>query len=96
MRQIEKMMVQAVNNGVNFALNNTRVDVCSGGIYVYLHNNCIYHKENDGTVNITLHGWNTATTRSRLHALGVNICQKNWTPYLNGQPIDSYKWYQIN
>jgi hypothetical protein len=89
MREIEKKMVAAVRNGRNFNGNNTQVkSLSNGNIYVYLFDNCIYKIVN-GTPKFNLCGWNSATTRSRLNALGVNVTSKNFTPYYNGEPISA-------
>ena len=89
MREIEKKMVAAVKNGRNFNGNNTQVRYLSNGnTYVYLFGNCIYKIVN-GTPKFNLCGWNSATTRSRLNALGVNVTSKNFTPNYNGKPISA-------
>ena len=42
-------------------------------------------------------GYNTQTTRERLNGLpNVSLTQKDFTPYLNGEKIDTYEWYAIN
>ena len=71
MRQIEKMMVNAVANKQNFRLNNTEVRNINGAIFVALHGNLIYAKIN-GVHYYSNAGWNTRTTASRLRALGAN------------------------
>lgn len=56
---------------------------------VYLHGNHIasvypgFRVEPNET---TFRHWPTATTRSRLRALGVDAYIKDFTPYINGQP----------
>lgn len=89
MREIEKKMAAAVRNGKNFNGKNTQVESESNGnIYVYLFGNCIYKVVN-GTPKFNLCGWNSATTRSRLQALGVNVTSKDFTPHYNGKPISA-------
>lgn len=89
MRQIEKQMLAAVKNGRNFKSSNTEVETQSNGnTYVYLFGNCIYKIVN-GTPKFNLCGWNSATTRSRLNALGVNVTSKNGKPHYNGKPISA-------
>lgn len=95
MRQIEEMMLNAVNSRRNFASSNTSVHVDSNkNVFVYLFGNCIY-KIVDGVKYFTLAGWNTVTTRSRINALGVDVCQRNYLAYRNGVQIDSYSWYEV-
>lgn len=100
MREIEKAMVQAVNEHRNWRSGNTEVWVHDGGgkTSVYLHGNLIYYhnvEERDGNVvNFTLAGWNTPTTRSRLKALGINVCQRDCEPMFNGEVINKNEWYQ--
>lgn len=96
MREIEKQMVAAVKNGRNFSGNNIQVKcLSSGNVYVYLFDNCIYKIVN-GTPKFNLCGWNSATTRSRLNALGVNVTSKDFTPYYNGKPISAHSgWIAV-
>ena len=91
MRQIEKEMVNAFNNGYNFKKSNTEVNVCDGYVNVYLHGNKIARKNlSTGKVGFSSCGWLTNATKSRLNALGANIYQKAWewfnadgTPFVN-------------
>ena len=89
MRVIEKQMLEAIRNGKKFYQDNTEVQVLQNGcVYVYLFGNCIYKIVN-GTPKFNLCGWNSATTRSRLNALGVNVTSKNRIPHYNGKPIST-------
>lgn len=82
MRKIEREMVSAIrslNPGEEWAKDNTRVDydATANVVNVYLHGNLIAKVEKTMCnlamvplhVHITLAGWNTATTRSRLTAI---------------------------
>jgi hypothetical protein len=78
MRVIEKQMIEAIKAGKNWLNGNTRVrhDPVVGGceVEVYLHGNLIAKRffrgeDKPGEWQITLAGWNTPTTRSRLNAL---------------------------
>lgn len=71
MRQIEKMMVQAVNNKECFKRSNTEVRAFSFGVFVALHGNLIFARI-DGKDYYSNAGWNTNTTASRLRALGAD------------------------
>lgn len=88
MKEIEKKMVDAVDNGRNFTGNNTTVRHEDGNTYVYLFGNLIY-KIVDGKAQFSMCGWNTTTTRSRLNALGVNVRSKEGQAYHNGKPIEN-------
>jgi hypothetical protein len=71
MRQIEKMMVQAVNNKECFKRSNTEVRTINGAVFVALHGNLIFASI-DGKKYFSNSGWNTRTTASRLRALGAD------------------------
>lgn len=70
MRKIEKMMVAAVNEGRNWDSANTRV-MCNGkGTFVVLYDTIIFARVN-GREYYSDGGYKTATTGSRLRALGA-------------------------
>lgn len=94
MRTIEKNMINAVNGGGNFKQSNTEVLQKYGVTYVYLFGNLIARYEG-GKRYFCLCGYNTVATRSRLNALGVGVCSKNWEPKFNGKKIDLFKWYEF-
>lgn len=71
MKKIEKRMIEAINNKKNFEESNTRVKQLKSGFAVYLFGNPIFCKINGKTYWSNC-GWNTATTSSRLRALGVD------------------------
>ena len=77
MRKIEKQMIAAIRANKSFKHGNTEVEKCFGAMYVYLFGNLICYIKRDGTREYYTHGWNTATTRSRLNALGCNCRIKN-------------------
>ena len=94
MRQIEKRMVEAVENGVNFYRDNTQVEQKGGNTYVYLFGNLIWERE-DGKESFTLHGWNSVTTRSRLNALlPKRLTTKNSIPYYGNSRIPVDEWVE--
>lgn len=70
MREIEKKMINAVNNKYNFRLSNTEVRIINNNVYVALHGNLIF-AQIDGIKYYSNSGWNTVTTGSRLRALGA-------------------------
>lgn len=93
MKTTEKNMIQALNAGINKKVSvNTEVYNNT----VYLHGNAIIKRDpTTGHTYVRLSGWNTVTTRSRLRAVGANVCCKDFTPYINGKVMDLYKWYAI-
>lgn len=111
MRKIDKAMCAAVKAHQYFKSGNTevnvRLDMCGNEhIEVRLHGNIIWRwSEAEDMTEFTLAGWNTPVTRSRLHALGVDVygrcCSgfhgdpaEHW-PMCDGMEIDPHKWYEI-
>lgn len=96
MREIEKKMVAALRNGTNFNGKNTQVECQpNGNSFVRLFGNTIYKVVN-GKHYFNLCGWNSATTRSRLNALGVNVTSKNHYPHFNGKPMEkTHDWIPL-
>lgn len=100
MRKIETLMWQAINNRTFWKLGNTAVDYIGGPgesnpygprSEVFLHGNHIatfWHDTQQVEVNErTLCNWPTPTTKSRLRALGVNVCTRNHTTFLDGVAV---------
>lgn len=71
MRKIEKMMVAAVNEGRNWDNANTRVICNEKGTFVVLYDTIIFARVN-GREYFSDGGYKTATTGSRLRALGAD------------------------
>lgn len=105
MRKIEEKLVSAIEKWQPFHLDNTDFRIVDDGLgEVYLHDNCIAKviKHNQLLAGrayiyiseISLCGWNTPTTRSRLRALGIDICQKDFMPILEGRPINPTIWHK--
>ena len=89
-------MCAAVKARKNWKVGNTQVvRLDDGSVLVFLHGNRIYEEYSDGYKLASLAGWNTLTTRSRLRALGVDVCQRKGEPCLNGQIISKYSWYEV-
>ena len=89
MRQITYDAIRAFENGYNFKRGNTRVIVGHDGVEysvrLLLHGNLIAERTSNG-VYIQDGGWQSNTTKERLNGLsGVNIVQRNWVWYLNGE-----------
>lgn len=77
MRKTEERMLAAIRNGRNWRGKNTAVLASSLGWGVYLHGHRIaWGPWEEGEVKIigaSLCGYDTATTKSRLRALGVDV-----------------------
>jgi len=96
MRKVEKDMIQALIAGTAMGSRNTTVTAPdSDGVQrVFLHGHEIatYYRET-GTLDMSLCGWNTTTTRSRLNALacafGVEgFSQRDFAAYHGERMID--------
>lgn len=105
MRKIEEKLLVAIERWTPFHLDNTDFRIVDTSLgEVYLHNNCIAKVIKHPTPlfgrpyiyvsEISLCGWNTPTTRSRLRALGIEICQKDFMPILEDRPIDPSAWHR--
>lgn len=95
-RMVTDAIAQAFLEGKKRRVANTSTD----GQTIWLHNNAIARKSGDGSVEITLAGWPTATTRERLNgllnALGVNkrVSQRAGSQMLDGKPWDG-EWTNV-
>lgn len=92
MRKIEQQMVNAVRNrAVRFVNGNTWVSGDGDKSQVFLHNNHIATVRHDtGKLDVnryTLRKWPTATTKSRLRALGAKVETRKGIVYLNGEAL---------
>lgn len=91
MRKITEESVNAFYNGEAFRKANMEIEVLPDVTIMKLHGNSIAYLYNDPqkTLSITNCGWESNTTKERLNALrGVNIYQKNYQWYLNGELWD--------
>jgi hypothetical protein len=91
MRKIETLMNAAINNKVDWKLDNTEVIYYSGtdASDVYLHGNLIA-RVGSHSVELFDGGWQSNTTKSRLNAIlsvhglpGEGVFQKNFKWFLN-------------
>lgn len=95
MRKITQQAVAAFQEGRDFSKSNTQVQVSGESVFMYLHGNNIAHKDAKGNLEITNCGWFSNTTKERLNGLpGVNIYQKDFEWYLNGEKWDG-EWTKI-
>lgn len=91
MRKITEDIAYAFENGTPLKRTNTETD----GNKIWLHGNTIAQKI-DGTIFVTLAGWNTNTTRERLNGLrNVHVRTKLGQPYLNDKEW-SGAWARMN
>ena len=86
MRQITKESINAFNWGFTFSKSNMNVKVFNDVVKLQYHGNTIAIKNRiTNKITITNCGWFSNTTKERLNALeGVNIQQRNFVWYLNG------------
>jgi hypothetical protein len=84
MRKIERLMNQAITEGRNFSLANTRVETAEGVSTVFLHGNKIA-EVGDNFIRLFDGGHQTVTTKSRLNAIlrehglpGEGVFQRKW------------------
>lgn len=112
MRKIEEAMNSAITSGNTRTIGNTMVahvnEAGQSQTSVYLHGHMIAQRFN-GQWQISLAGWNTATTRSRLNALlaaqrvfpqeRARLYTKRGTVYLQvgaeTREIDSTGWHTV-
>ena len=91
MRKITQESIQAFNDKKTFKKSNMEVEVLPNVTILKYQGNSIAFKYNDpeNTLSITNCGWFSNTTKERLNALdGVNLYQKNFVWYLNGEQWD--------
>ena len=94
MRTITKESINAFLNAQKFNRQNMQVEVLPNVTILKLHNNAIAYRYNDPEKTLTISncGWFTPTTKERLNALpNVNIYQKSFKWYLNGEEWDGSK-----
>lgn len=98
MKIVTQKAVTCFLNGRNAKFNNTEVVTKNELSKMYLFGNLIATLEHNvgGVMKITNAGWESNTTKERLNALpNVNIHQKNFVWYLNGEAWNG-EWKQIN
>ena len=92
MRKVTSQIKKAFEEGRSLTIGNTRTD----GVNVFLHENKIVKRDEQGRVWATLAGWNTPTTRERVNGItGIGFHQKNFEAMLNNRQIDSCEWFDV-
>lgn len=86
MREIEKKALSAWQSGENFSSGNTLVRLYNNEKHLYLHGNLIAKVDTSGLLWVTLAGWNTPTTKSRLNNIAlqgtlVRVSTIQYQPY---------------
>ena len=100
MKKITEEAVNAFMNWVEYKNSNTQVvhyrDFLNDCFKLVLHWNVIAKNFNDSRgIYITTAGWTSNTTKERLNGLpGVNIKQKNYVWFLNGEKWN-WEWKTI-
>lgn len=92
MRKIEQQMITAIMNRKSWQSGNTVVTIRNdASMSVYLHGNHIADIDcPTGFILVnkeTLRRWSTPTTKSRLRALGADVCTRKGVTYLNNEAI---------
>lgn len=105
MRKITRDAVGAFLRGELFRKGNTYVslqyhDGMAPIFTLALHDNPIARWRSNadgfGDIEISLAGWGTKLTRSRLNGIpGISVYQRNGSQYLNGCEIDANEWYPV-
>jgi hypothetical protein len=88
MRNITQRAASVFTYGPTGAkLGNTEIKYTPTHARMYLHGNLIAERNRQtGDLRITNAGWQSNVTKERLNGIsGVNVYQKNFTWYLNGQ-----------
>ncbi len=97
MRKIELNLKNAWIDNKEITISNSYIKKPSEYLELYLFNNCIARKnlKNNETL-ITLCGWNSLTTRSRLNSvLNAGIYQKNFKAYFKDQELNPNQWIKL-
>ena len=92
-KQIDKACALALKTRIPFKGGNTVIREADGLWYMTLHGSDIAALLPDDTLCVTLAGYNTVTTRSRLNGAGVPVSTKKFKPYIGTTPIESDEWY---
>ena len=91
MRKIEQQMLHAISTRKSWQGGNTTVSIRDdNSVSVFLHGNHIADVWALGFISVnqeTLRRWSTPTTKSRLRALGANVCTRKGVTYINNVAI---------
>lgn len=93
-----KVSSQAANNFMNhrpYKNKNTKVIVTPEQTELYLHGNLIAKNSKRHGVSVSMAGWPTVTTKSRLNALGAKVKTKGGRHYMGSKEVDSKDWIKL-
>lgn len=97
MRKISKIVISAFIAGNECEKDNTRTD----GMRLYLHDNLIAEKTDNGGYMVSLAGWPTPTTKERLNSLCVLLGlphmfhQSKHLQYFGKEEISADDWCEL-
>lgn len=100
-RKVEQEMLKAIRLRTSAELGNTTVQVNEEGtVTVSLHGNQIAKLYKSGMLNISLAGWDTPTTRSRLRAIlseqGHSLSHVGGVTVFNGRTrVPLTGWFSV-
>lgn len=97
MSKISRDAARAFRAGERFRRQNTTVytDMAGESSLFLWGNRIAWTSDNRTKLNINQCGWDTATTNTRLRALGVAIEHRRTKLYINGQPADDEQTYTM-
>jgi len=104
MRKIETLMNKAIQQEIDWKLDNTEVISCTHVSDVYLHGNLIA-RIGETWLELFDGGWQTATTKSRLNAIlaahgcpGERVFQQKgqWFVTINGCKVPFFSGMRLN
>ena len=89
-RKIEYRIAQALRDNAPFKSGRDEVRATATGVAYYLHGHLVASKTHGQPLEPyapTFRAWPTATTASRLRALGFNATIIKGVPHLDGEPL---------
>ena len=89
-RKIETRIINALRDNAPFKSNHDEVRATATGMAYYLHGHLVASKTYGKPLEPyapTFRAWPTATTASRLRALGFDATIRKGVPHLDGVPL---------
>lgn len=94
MKVVERLLRDYIAQGRSFLSGNTRYDATLHR--VYLHDNLIARKNDQGNWEFTMAGWPTSTTRSRINAIAGDWIvrqQQGRQLHRDGRELSTTEWF---
>jgi len=92
MKKITSQIAAAFHAGRSLSVGNTRTD----GESVWLHGNKIIRTTEDGSIEWTLAGWNTVTTRERINGIvDAGVYNKQWVAHVGTREVSDIGWNKV-